>query len=254
MNGVAKALLLAFGNLFHPRMLWLMLWPVLVALALWLAALWIFGAQLVLALVELMRRLISAATFTIHWDLSVALALAAKVLIFIGFVPLVQLTALLILGVAGMPVMVEHVASRKYPQLERRRGGSVVGSVWNSLVALAGLIALFVVSLPFWLLPPLWPLIPVAVMGWVNQRILRYDAIAEHADAHEMRTLFRRRRGALYLLGVTLALIAFVPLVGFFATMVFALAFIHFCLAELAQQRNAPVEGEVLQAEKRRLE
>ena len=254
MNGVAKALLLAFGNLFHPRMLWLMLWPVLVALALWLAALWIFGAQLVLALVELMRRLISAATFTIHWDLSVALALAAKVLIFIGFVPLVQLTALLILGVAGMPVMVEHVASRKYPQLERRRGGSVVGSVWNSLVALAGLIALFVVSLPFWLLPPLWPLIPVAVMGWVNQRILRYDAIAEHADAHEMRTLFRRRRGALYLLGVTLALIAFVPVVGFFATMVFALAFIHFCLAELAQQRNAPVEGEVLQAEKRRLE
>jgi hypothetical protein len=254
LNGVAKALLLAFGNLFHPRMLWLMLWPVLVALALWLIVLWIFGAQLAVALVELMRRLISAATFTIHWDLSVALAFAAKVLIFIGFVPLVQLTALLILGVAGMPVMVEHVASRNYPQLERRRGGTVIGSVWNSLVALAGMIVLFVISLPFWVLPPLWPLIPVAVIGWVNQRILRYDAIAEHADAHEMRMLFRRRRGALYLLGVTLALIAFVPVVGFFATLLFALAFIHFCLAELARLRNAPVEGEVLQAEKRRLE
>ena len=254
MNGVAKSLLLAFGNLFHPRMLWLMLWPVLVALALWLAALWIFGAQLVVAIAELMHRLISAATFTVHWDLSVALAVAAKVLIFIGFVPLVQLTALLILGVAGMPVMVEHVASRNYPQLARRRGGSFAGSVWNSLVALAGMIGLFVLSLPFWFLPPLWPLIPVVVIGWVNQRILRYDAIAEHADAQEMRALFRRRRGALYLLGVTLALAAFVPVVGFFATLLFALAFIHFCLAELAQLRNAPVEGGVLRAENGRPE
>ena len=249
MNGVAKALLLAFGNLLHPRMLWLMLWPVLVALALWLIVLWIFGAQFVAALVELMHGLFSAATFTLHWELSVALAFAAKVLIFIAFVPLVQLTALLILGAAGMPVMVEHVASRNYPQLERRRGGSVIGGVWNSLVALAGMIALLVVSLPFWLLPPLWPLIPVAVMGWVNQRILRYDAIAEHADAHEMRTLFRRRRGALYVLGVTLALIAFVPVVGFFATLLFALAFIHFCLAELALLRSAPIEGHAQRVE-----
>lgn len=249
MSAVAKALLLAFGNLFHPRMLWLMLWPVLVALLLWLIVLWIFGAQLVVALAELLQRMLSAATFTLQWDLPVALAVAAKVLIFIGFVPLVQLTALLILGVAGMPAMVEHVASRNYPHLERRRGGSFAGSVWNSLVALVGMIALFAISIPFWLLPPLWPLIPVAVVGWVNQRVLRYDALAEHADAHEMRTVFSRRRGALYLLGVTLALIAFVPVVGFFATLLFALAFIHFCLAELAQLRSAPVAGETVQAE-----
>jgi CysZ protein len=249
MNGVARALLLAFGNLFHPRMLWLMLWPVLVALAIWLIVLWIFGAQLVVALVDMMRRLISAATFTIQWDLSLALTFAAKVLIFIGFVPLVQLTALLILGVAGMPAMVRHVASRSYPKLERRRGGTFAGSVWNSVVALAGMLGLFVLSIPFWFFPPLWPLIPVAVIGWVNQRILRYDAIAEHGDANEMSTVFRRRRGAMYLLGAMLALIAYVPVVGFFATMLFALAFIHLCLAELAHLRGAPIEGEVRQVE-----
>lgn len=244
MNGVAKALLLAFGNLFHPRMLWLMLWPVLVALAIWLAVLWVFGAQLVAALAALMRQWISAASFAIQWDLSSALAFAAKVLIFIGFVPLVQLTALLILGVAGMPAMVEHVASRSYPGLERRHGGTFAGSVWNSAVALAGMLGLLVLSLPLWVFPPLWPLIPVAIIGWVNQRILRYDAIAAHGDAFEIRALFRRRRGAMYVLGAALALIAYVPVVGFFATMLFGLAFIHFCLAGLAQLRSAPIEGE----------
>ena len=246
MNRVAKALLLAFGNLLHPRMLWLMLWPVLVALALWLAVLWVFGAQLVVALVDLMRQAISTATFSVRWDLSAALAFAAKVLIFIGFVPLVQLTALFILGVAAMPAMVEHVASRVYPQLERRHGGTFAGSLWTGVIALAGMILLFTLSLPFWLFPPLWPLIPVAVVGWVNQRILRYDAIAEHADASEMRTVLRRRRGAFYLLGALLALISFVPVIGLFATMWFGLAFIHFGLAELAQLRAEPIEGEVL--------
>ena len=253
MNGVARALLLAFGNLFHPRMLWLMLWPALLALAIWLFVLWIFGAQMVIALVELMRRVISTASFSMYWDLSLALTFAAKVLMFIGFVPLVQLTALLILGVAGMPAMVEHVASRSYPQLERRRGGSLAGSIWNGLVALAGMIGWFALSLPLWLFPPLWPLIPVAVIGWVNQRILRYDAIAEHGDVNEMRTVFRLRRGAMYLLGAAPAFIAYIPVVGFFATMLFALAFIHFCLAELARLRGAPIEGEVLQVEKGQL-
>jgi hypothetical protein len=105
-------------------------------------------------------------------------------------VPPVQLTALLILGVAGMPAMVEHVSSRSYPQLERRRGGSFAGGLWNSAAALAGMIALFAVSVPLWFFPPLWPLIPVAVMGW-NQRILlmRLPSTARH----EMSMVFCRR-------------------------------------------------------------
>ncbi len=76
---------------------------------------------------------------------------------------------------------------------------------------------LFLASVPFWFFPPLWPMIPVAILGWVNQRVLRYDALAEHADAGEMAKVFAGRRGSMYLLGLILALMAFVPLVGFFA-------------------------------------
>ena len=72
-------------------------------------------------------------------------------------------------------------------------GGGVAGSVWNGLVALGGMALLFIVSLPLWLLPPLWPLIPLAIFAWVNQRLLRYDALAEHADRGEMTRIFRER-------------------------------------------------------------
>lgn len=244
MNPVVRSLALAFANLFHPRMLWLMVWPMLVALALWGAVLLFTGAQVVAMLAGWIQQWTQSGTFLARWDLADAIAIAAKFLVFLAFVPLAWLTALIILSVFGMPAMVEHVAARSFPQLARRRGGSLAGSAWNGVVALAGLAGLVVLSIPFWLLPPLWPLIPVAIMGWLNQRVLRYDALAEHASGEEMRRIFAARKSTLYLLGAILALLAYVPLVGFVAPVLFGLAFIHLLLGELQALRDAPIEGE----------
>lgn len=246
MNPIARSLLLAFGNLFHPRMLWLMVWPMLIAIAIWGTVLLFTGAQVVAMLSSWMQQWIQSGTFFIRWDFSDAITIAAKILIFLTFIPLVWLTALIILSIFGMPAMVDHVAARRFPQLARRRGGSFAGSAWNGVVALAGLIGLGLVSIPFWLVPPLWPLIPVAIMGWLNQRVLRYDALAEHASADEMQRIFASRRGALYVLGAILALLAYVPLVGFVAPVLFGLAFIHLLLGELQALREAPIEGEAI--------
>jgi hypothetical protein len=173
----------------------------------------------------------------VHLDFGAAALVAANVLLFLGFVPLVYLTALFILSVFGMQQMVNYVASRSYPALERKHGGGSAGSVWNGVVAFVGLIFFGALSLPLWLFPPLWPLIPLVILAWVNQRLLRYDALAEHADAGEMTRVFSERRGALYLMGLLLALVAYVPILGFFAPVVFGLAFIHYLLGALAAYR-----------------
>jgi CysZ protein len=234
---IARSLLYALANVLHPRMLWLMLWPMLVALALWGTvglALW---TQLAVRLAAWLQQALDYALAWSHVDFGTAALVAANVLLFIAFVPLVYLTALVLLSIFGMQRMVDHVARRAFADLERRRGGSIVGSGWNSVVALAGMLLLGLVSVPFWLFPPLWPIIPLLILGWVNQRLLRYDALAEHADAQEMRRIFRERRGALYLLGLLLALVAYVPLAGFFAPVLFGLAFIHYLLGALRAER-----------------
>jgi CysZ protein len=230
---VAGALLYGLANLFHPRMLWLMLWPMLVALAIWGTAALFLWTRLAVWLAGLLRPWIEPTLGYVHLDFGDAALIAANVVLFLLFVPLVYLTALFILGVFGMQKMVEHVASRSFPQLERRRGGGAAGSIWNGIVALAGMLAMFIVSIPLWLLPPLWPLIPLAILSWVNQRLLRYDALAEHADAAEMRRVFEERRGSLYLLGFLLALLAYVPFVNFIGPVVFGLAFIRYLLGAL---------------------
>jgi CysZ protein len=246
MNRVLGSFAFAFLHLLHPRMLWLVIWPMLVALAIWGAVLLFTGAQVVAMLSGWMQQWMQSGTLFIRWDFSDAITIAAKVLVFLAFIPLVWLTALFILSVFGMQAMVEYVASRRFPQLARRRGGGFAGSLLNSLAALAGLVVLGVVSIPFWLIPPLWPAIPVVIMGWVNQRVLRYDALAEHATADEMQAIFASRRSALYMLGAVLALLAYVPLVGFLAPVLFGLAFIHFLLGELETLRQAPLEGEAV--------
>ena len=224
-------------NMFHPRMLWLMVWPMLVSLAIWGAVAAVLWTRLAIWLAGVLKPWVEPALGFVRLDFGDATMIAANVILFLLFVPLVYVTALLILGVFGMQKMVDYVAERSFPRLERRRGGSVAGSLGNGLAALGGMLGLFLVSLPLWLIPPLWPLIPLAILSWGNQRLLRYDALAEHADREEMARIFRERRGSLYVLGVLLALVAFVPLVQFLGPVVFGLAFIRYLLGVLIELR-----------------
>lgn len=229
---VLGAVLYGIVNLFHPAMLWLMVWPTLVALAIWGSVALVLWTRLALWLASLFNQWFEM----VHLDFSDVAMVLANVLLLLLFVPFVYLTVLFILGAFGMQKIVDHVAG-SFPGLQRRHGGGTAGSVWNGIVALAGMLLLFAISLPLWLIPVLWPLITVAILSWVNQRLLRYDALAEHADRAEMERLFRSRRGGLYLLGLLLALLAYVPLVGFIGPVVFGLAFARYLLGALQELR-----------------
>jgi len=233
MKPVFSSLGYAALNLFHPRMLWLMAWPMLVAVAVW----GILAAFLWTRTAVRIAELIQSGLDLVHLSFADAALVAGHVVLYLLFVPLVYLTALFILGIFGMGEMVNHVASSSYPSLERRHGGGMLGSAWNGIGVFIGMLALALVTLPLWIVPPLWPVIPVVLFAWVNQRLLRYDALAEHADRGEMKRIFRERRGHLYLLGLLLALLAYVPLLGFVGPVLFGLAFIRYLLGALAEHR-----------------
>ena len=234
---IVGSLLFGLANVFHPRMLWLMVWPMLVSLVVWGVAALVLWARLAVWLAQRLQQWLEPAAAFIGFNLGDAAMIAAHVMLFLLFVPLVYVTALFILGIFGMQKMVDHVAARSFPELERRHGGGAAGSAWNGMTALLGMAGMFLVSVPLWILPPLWPLIPLVILAWVNQRLLRYDALAEHADAGEMARIFRERRFGLYALGVLLALAAYVPLVGLIAPVIFGLAYIRYLLGALHSSR-----------------
>ena len=94
---VARSLLYGAANVLHPRMLWLMLWPMLVALGFWgLIALFLW-TRLALRISLWLQQGFDYALAWSHIDFGSAALVAANVLLFLGFVPLVYLTALFIL-------------------------------------------------------------------------------------------------------------------------------------------------------------
>ena len=133
--------------------------------------------------------------------------------------------------------VVKFVASRHYPDLARHRGGTAVGSAVNALVTVLVFVALWVVTLPLWLTGVLAPVLPVVLSAYLNQRLFRYDALAEHASSAEYAAIIRATRGRMYVLGMLLSLLYLVPVLNLLVPVLSGLAFTHFGLARLSELR-----------------
>ena len=183
-----------------------------------------------------------AGSFVARW-LPDGLPLLAHYAAWLGLVlvliPAVLATAGMLAALLVMPLIVGFVAARGYPALQRRQGGSVRGSFINTLVALAVFAALWLLTLPLWFTLVLGPPLALLLSAWLIQRLFRYDALAEHADAAEYRTLVSACRGRFFLLGVAVALLYALPVVNLLAPIAGGLMFTHYALARLAELRVA---------------
>ncbi len=242
VNDILNALIKALASLFHPRMLALILWPALGAILIWGGLGVYFWHDWINVLDQLVAKTPLRDILVEHQAYWI-IGYVATFLLILLLTPLVLITALVIASVAAMPAMVRHVAERQFPDLEMLHGGTVIGSVKNMLVALLTYCLLWLVTLPFWLFGPFAILLPILLTGFLNQRLFRYDALAEHASAEEFRRILARAGGRLYLLGAILALTHFIPLVNLFSPIYVGLVFIHFCLNELERLRKAEIES-----------
>jgi uncharacterized protein involved in cysteine biosynthesis len=80
--------------------------------------------------------------------------------------------------------------------------------------------------------------LPALISALFNQRVFRYDALAEHASAGEYRAILRQAGGRLYALGLALAALYYIPIVNLLVPVLSGLAFTHLCLAELESLRQ----------------
>ena len=226
----------AFRSLFSLRMVWLMIWPVLVSILLWAGLAVAFWTPLQNLWLWLFDYLGLAGWLTGVEPAWIGAAL--QILLHLAlFVPLVMLTALLLTALFGMDAMVKTVSDRFYTQLEKRRGGGIIGSVSNAFIALVVWVGVWIVTLPLWLLGPVGVLVPFVAAAYLNQRLFRYDALATHADSAELKAVIEQNKTGLWGLGLLLGLVQFVPVLNFFAPVFTGLAFIHFSLNKLQAHR-----------------
>jgi hypothetical protein len=192
----------------------------------------------------------------------------APLLVLVMATPVIVLLCLLLVAMFMTPFMVDLVAQRRFPGLERKQGGTLLASVlWSLGSTLLAVVAL-VVSMPLWLVPPLVLILPPLIWGWLTYRVFAFDALAVHASAEERRLIVRRYRGSLLLMGVLCGYLGaapsllwasgamfialaplLIPVAIWIYTLVFAFAslwFAHFTLASLQRLRaHAPPDVQV---------
>lgn len=237
-----KALLVALGrslrSLLQPGLLWHLLWPGALALLVWLIVAVLAWEPVIAALQAGLQSLPWIGDWLYGSETAAALTLVlVKLAAVLGLVPLVYVTAALLVAVIALPLMLERVARSDYAELELRRGGSNLGSAWNAVLAAAMFLVALLLSLPFWLIPGVALGVPVLLTGWLNQRAFGYDALMMHADAAEMQHLRSLQRGPMLVLGSVCALLAYVPLLNLIVPAYSGLVFVHFMLEALRRER-----------------
>jgi uncharacterized protein involved in cysteine biosynthesis len=240
MHPVITAFIAALRDLREPRVLALALVPPFVAIAVWIALAWAFADDWARWVAEGIATT-PWLTWLRDWGLSSILVWASGIAAFALLAPVMLIAAVLATELLAMPLIVPLVGGRHFPRLEQRRGGTVTGSVWNAATSIMLFAALWLLSLPLWLTGIGALVLPALVSALFNQRVFRYDALAEHASAGEYRAVVQAAGGRLYALGLALAALYYVPFVNLLAPIVSGLAFTHLCLAELARHRRGTV-------------
>jgi hypothetical protein len=129
------------------------------------------------------------------------MVVAPLIVVFLA-TPVVVVASLLVVAALMMPAMVELVAQRRFPALERKRGGSFVAGFAGALGATLLAVVALIVSVPLWFIPPLVMVVPPLIWGWLTYRVMSYDALVLHADATERQAVIREHRAALFAIGV----------------------------------------------------
>ncbi|KCB26056.1 etoposide-induced protein 2.4 [Bordetella hinzii CA90 BAL1384] len=237
---VARAFKRALVSQLHPNMLFAVLLPFLIALVGAILLLWLFWTPLTdwlrieASQWEMVNRvddwLVAIGLFSLK--LYLVPLLAAAILL-----PISGILGLAIAAVFVMPLVLRHVSRREYAGLSRLGRNATAVSVWNA-IWVSVLFALgWLLTLPFWLVPPMALLLSVFWWAFAFSRMLRVDAIVEHASPEERRWLLARNNIGFWIIGLVCALLNLLPPAWIILPVYSSLVYAHYGLDSLQRLR-----------------
>lgn len=242
MGDVVLALMRTMGCLRSGRIWVYVAAPAVVSLVLWIVLAlrglsvmveWLLGHQ--------------PMTLLIGWGIAWLATLLAYMGAWMAIFACAYLTASLLAAIVIMPLLLKHLAETDYRDVAPMGKDSFVAAAVNSVGASILFVIGWLLTLPLWIIPGLSLVLPLLLMAWYNRRTFAYDALSMHATADEWEQLRPQTKGPMFMLGLTMALLAHVPLLGLLVPALAALSFIHYGLEALRRSRGGAVvsiEGE----------
>ncbi len=246
-DGIGQAFLRACRSQLHPQMIFALFMPVIVTLVLGIILVWVawspltewLSAELTESSVPAMiDPVIGTTGFLVlkAWMIPIAAAII--------LLPLAGIVGLAVAAVWIMPMVLAHLGKRNYPDVVPRGRHAFVLSVWNAVWVSVVFMFGWLLTLPLWLIPPLGMILSVFWWTFAFSRMMRIDAIADHATPVERKLLLERRNGGFWVIGLICALLNLVPPAWVFLPVFSGLVFAHYGFEALRQLRRDPVIDE----------
>ena len=205
MSKLLNAFWRAAAYCLHPRVIALSVLPLIIMAAVSLG-LGYFYWEAAIAAVRSSLESFELLDTMVRWleglGLSNLRVVLAPVLLLFLAIPVIVIVSLLFVAIFMTPAMVALVAERRFPGLARKKGGSMLASVFWSLGSTVLAAVALVLSIPLWLVPPLILILPPLIWGWLTYRVMSYDALVDHASSEERRQIFKEHRGSLLAIGI----------------------------------------------------
>jgi hypothetical protein len=240
-GGVVQALQRALMSQCHPTMLFAMLLPFLIALTGAFLLMWLFWTPLTewLRAETAQWQMVNRAD---EWMGAVGLFSLKLYLVPIMataiLLPLSGVLGLAIAAVFVMPLVLRHVERHYYVNLAHLGKYPTTVSVWNALWVSAVFAVGWLVTLPLWLVPPMGLVLSVFWWAFAFSRMMRVDAIVEHASPLERKLLLRRHNMRFWIMGIICALLNLLPPAWVVLPVFSALFYAHYSLQALQTLRN----------------
>ena len=242
MADVVLALMRTLASLRSGRIWAYVLAPALVSLVLWIA-LAVYGLGLMVDWLLGHQPM----TILIGWGIAWLATLLAYMGAWMAIFACAYLTASLLAAIVIMPLLLKQLAETDYRDVAPMGKDSFVAAAVNSVLASILFIAGWLLTLPLWIVPGLSLVLPLLLMAWYNRRTFAYDALSLHATPEEWAVLKPQAKGPMFMLGLTMALLAHVPIIGLLVPALAALSFVHYGLETLRRSRGGavvPIQGE----------
>lgn len=242
MGDVMLAIGRTFASLRQGKVWLYVLTPALLSLLLAIGlAVWVLGWA-----VEQMMAF-PPMTLLVGWGLVWLAHILAYMGGWMAIFAIAYLSASLLAAIVILPLILRHLSQSEYRDVAPMGKDSFVAAAVNSVGASLIFIVAWVATIPLWLIPGLSLLLPLLLMGWLNRRTFAYDALSMHATDGEWASLRTAHKLPLFMLGLSMALLAHIPLVGLLAPALAALSFVHYGLEALRRSRGeaiVTIEGE----------
>ena len=215
MNDIVRAFLFACRDILKPKVLWLSFRPFLLTAIFWSIILWFTWNPLLdwtklIITQSWLSGWISKVLTSVGWE--GVRAIMSPYLTAIILMPFIIITLIVIISYTSMTAVVALLEQQKYYLgLRRGKGGSFLGSLWNTIGLTVLALLLLTLSFPLWWIPPLFSLIPPCIWGWLTARLMSYDLLSIHAEKSERINICEERRYGLLLIGILSGLLGAVP-------------------------------------------